>query len=66
MEKMIYMVTGAAGFLGSNICRTLLEQGKQVRAFVLPNDKYAQYLPKEVEIIEGDLTDVNSLEQRLP
>ncbi len=63
MEKMIYMVTGAAGFLGSNICRTLLEQGKQVRAFVLPHDKYAQYLPKEVEIIEGDLTDVNSLER---
>lgn len=48
-------MTGAAGFLGSAICRELVKQNVDVRAFVLPNDKYAQYLPKEVEIVEGDL-----------
>ena len=55
------MVTGAAGFLGSNICRKLVEDNKRVRAFVLPHDKGTMYLPKEVEIVEGNLCDINSL-----
>ncbi len=61
--EMIYLVTGAAGFLGSNVCRQLVEDGKRVRAFVLPNDTSAKYLPKEVEIVYGDLCDINSLEK---
>ena len=62
MEKTVYLVTGAAGFLGSNICRQLVKEGKAVRGFILKNDKYAKYLPKEVEQVEGDLTDIDSLE----
>ena len=38
-NNRIYLLTGAAGFLGSNICTQLLSEGKQVRALVLPNDK---------------------------
>ena len=62
MTNTVYLVTGAAGFLGSTICRQLVEKGEKVRAFVLPNDKSAAYLPKEVEIVRGDLTDLASLE----
>ncbi len=61
MKKRVYLVTGAAGFLGGTICRQLVERGEQVRAFVLPNDKAIKYVPKEAEIIEGDLCDKESL-----
>ncbi|MBQ3581856.1 MAG: NAD-dependent epimerase/dehydratase family protein [Alistipes sp.] len=61
MKNVVYIVTGAAGFLGSNICAQLLERGERVRAFVLEGDKSAQYLPKEVEIVYGNLCDKASL-----
>ena len=63
MAKTLYLVTGAAGFLGSNVCSQLLERGDKVRAFVLEGDKSAQYIPKEVEIVYGDLCDKSSLEK---
>jgi len=63
MSKKMYLVTGAAGFLGGTVCRQLVERGEHVRAFVLPNDKAIQYVPTEAEIVEGDLTDTASLER---
>lgn len=62
LNKRIYLVTGAAGFLGSTVVRTLLEYGQEVRGLVLPNDPYANYVPKGTEIIYGDLCDIPSLE----
>ena len=58
-----YIVTGAAGFLGSTIVRQLSAEGKKVRAFVLPSDKSWKYLPEDTEIVFGDLTDMESLEK---
>ena len=58
-----YLVTGAAGFLGGTICRQLIERGEDVRAFVLPGDPAMKYVPQEAEIVEGDLTDMDSLEK---
>ncbi len=63
MSNRIYLVTGAAGFLGSNVCAQLLEKGEKVRALVLPNDKSVKYIPKDVEICLGDLCDEESLEK---
>ena len=57
-----YLLTGAAGFLGTNICMQLLEQGCKVRALVLPNDKSVKFIPEQVEVVLGDLTDAPSLE----
>lgn len=62
MTKPIYLVTGAAGFLGGTIVRQLVERGDNVRAFVLPNDKAAESLPASVEICRGDLCDKKSIE----
>ena len=62
MNNTIYLVTGAAGFLGSNVCSQLLERGDKVRALVLPNDPAKKYVPHEIEICDGDLCDPASLE----
>ncbi|MBR3643945.1 MAG: NAD-dependent epimerase/dehydratase family protein, partial [Parasporobacterium sp.] len=62
MKNTIYLVTGAAGFLGGTIIRQLVEKGENVRAFVLPGDPAMRFIPREVQIIEGDLTDPEALE----
>ncbi len=62
-NNRMYLVTGAAGFLGGTICRQLVERGERVRAFVLPNDPAIKFLPEKVEITEGDLCDKESLER---
>ena len=51
MNNRIYIVTGAAGFLGGTVCRQLVERGEKVRAFVLPGDKAMKYVTKEAEIV---------------
>ena len=61
MNKSIYLVTGAAGFLGGTVCRQLIQRGERVRAFVLPNDKAMKYIPSEAEICQGDLCNIEDL-----
>jgi len=61
-NQRYYLLTGAAGFLGTNICMQLLQAGCKVRALVLPNDKFVKFIPSEVEVVLGDLTDAASLE----
>jgi len=51
----IYILTGAAGLLGSNISRQLVEKGETVRAFVLEGDPAAKHIPEGVQIVYGDL-----------
>ena len=63
MKKTIYLVTGATGFLGSTVCRQLLDQGERVRAFALPNDRAMCFIPREAVICTGDLCDAESLEE---
>ena len=61
LRHTLYLVTGAAGFLGGTVCRQLLERGDAVRAFILPNDPARKYVPDGVEIVEGDLSNLESL-----
>ena len=63
MSKMIYIVTGAAGFLGGTVCRKLIERGEKVRALVLQNDPAAKYIPDSAEVVQGDLCDRETLEK---
>lgn len=61
MKNGIYLITGAAGFLGGTVCRHLVQRGERVRALVLPNDRAVKYIPSEVEIVKGDICDPLSL-----
>ena len=61
--KTIYLVTGAAGFMGTNVCAQLLERGDAVRAFVLKGDPAVKFVPKTVEIFEGDLCSAEDCEK---
>lgn len=63
MNKTLYLLTGAAGNLGSSIARQLAAEGKDVRALVLKGDPAAERVPKEVEVLVGDVTDRASLER---
>ncbi|MEK7728285.1 MAG: SDR family NAD(P)-dependent oxidoreductase, partial [candidate division KSB1 bacterium] len=53
-----YLVTGGAGFIGSNLVKALLERGERVRVF----DNFATgkranltEFGNQVEVLEGDL-----------
>jgi len=48
-KDILYLVTGAAGFLGGTVCRQLIDNGCKVRAFILPNDPAKKYIIAVVE-----------------
>ncbi len=51
----MFLVTGAAGFLGREIVSLLIQKGEKVHALVLPEDNLASLLPREAEVIRGNL-----------
>jgi len=55
------LVLGATGFLGSNLVRTLLAHGQQVRALVRPTSSTRTLDGLNVERVLGDLRDPDSL-----
>jgi len=63
MNNQFYLLTGATGLLGGNILRALIARGECVRALVLPGDAAIADMPRDVEIIEGDLLDSGALER---
>lgn len=59
-----YLVTGAAGFIGSNICEELLRRGEQVRALdnlATGRKSNIESFIDRIEFIQGDINDTQML-----
>ena len=66
-ENKEVVVTGGAGFIGSNLCRTLLEQGAKVTAY---DNMYSgkmefikDLLDKGLNFVQADIRDLAALEK---
>ena len=54
---MLALVTGGAGFIGSNLADELLRQGHDVRIIDNLSTGFAENLPAEAQFFEGDICD---------
>ncbi len=59
----LYLLTGAAGHLGTALIKQLIEQQKAVRALVLPGEMHlSKLVDSGAEIVYGDVRSLESLE----
>ena len=56
-----YLITGASGFLGRAVIAELKKKNAHIRALVLPNDRLAKELPRDISVTYGDICDDESL-----
>jgi dihydroflavonol-4-reductase len=59
------LVTGANGFIGSNLVRTLLGRNENIRAFIKPGTPETSLDGLDIEKVYGDICDVASLERAI-
>ena len=67
MSATRVLVTGAAGFIGSHVCRLLVAEGHKVFAIVRANTDRRRLgdIERDVEFIDGDLRALPELRDRL-
>jgi len=58
-------LTGASGFVGSHVARTLLRRGHEVRCLVRPSSPRTAIAELPVETVEGDLRDAGSVRRAM-
>ncbi len=61
----LVLLTGATGFLGTNLTHLLLEQGFKVRAFGLQGSTTKYIEEPNVEIMFGDVTDYEDVQKAI-
>jgi dihydroflavonol-4-reductase len=57
----MWLVTGATGHIGNVLVRKLIERGEMVRALILPGECRDSIHGLEVEAVEGDVLNLESL-----
>lgn len=60
---MLALVTGGAGFIGSNVAEALLARGDQVRVLDDFSSGYKENLPPGAELFAGDVSDLDLLDR---
>ena len=63
IRNMKTLITGANGFVGSAVLRLLTHEGHNVRALVRHGSDRRNFKGIDVEIVEGDLRDTESLKR---
>ncbi len=61
----MWLVTGATGHIGNVLVRKLLERGERIRALILPDESRAPLNGLDVEAVEGDVLELDSIFQSL-
>lgn len=57
----LYLITGAAGYLGNTLVRSLLKMGRDIRILVLPEEKN---IPEgKLEVCFGNVCDMDSMKK---
>ena len=59
------LVTGATGFIGAHVLRAVLGVGAEARALARPSSDRANLDGLPIEIVEGDLTNPDSIDRAL-
>lgn len=61
----MWLVTGATGHIGNVLVRKLLGRGEKVRAYLLPNESREPIQNLDIETVEGDVLNMDSLFESL-
>ncbi len=59
--RRLILLTGASGYIGGRLLRTLTERGERVRAIARRPDELKGRAPAGVEVVGGDVLDASSL-----
>jgi dihydroflavonol-4-reductase len=61
MKRMATLVTGATGFLGCHLVKSLIESGERVRALVRPGTDTGELTRLPIDVTWGDITQPESV-----